>query len=78
MLEMKVFGTGCAKCDRLMANADEAAKRLGLDHRIEKVTDPDAIVDAGVMVTPALMVDGEIKVAGKAPSPDALQRLLAT
>jgi small redox-active disulfide protein 2 len=78
MLEMKVFGTGCAKCDRLMANADEALKRLGLDRRIEKVTDPDAIVDARVMVTSALMVDGEIKVAGKAPSPDALQRLLGS
>ena len=77
MLEIKVFGTGCAKCNRLAANAEEAASRLGATYRIEKVTDPGATTDAGVMVTPALMVDGEIKVAGKASSADELQRLLA-
>jgi protein-disulfide isomerase len=54
-----------------------AASRLGANYRIEKVTDPGLITDAGVMVTPALMVDGEIKVAGRTTSPDELLRLLA-
>lgn len=78
MLEIKVFGTGCAKCNRLTVNAEEAVTRLGVDYRIEKVTDPGAIADAGVMITPALMIDGVIKVAGKASSADDLQRLLAS
>jgi small redox-active disulfide protein 2 len=77
MLEIKVYGTGCAKCNRLAANAEVAARELGVAYRIEKITDADAIIDAGVMITPALVIDGQIKVAGKAPSPNELQDVLA-
>ena len=76
MVSLKVYGTGCAKCDRLEANADAAAKALGLDYTLEKITDRAAITDAGVLITPALMVDGVIRVSGKAPSPEELQAVL--
>ncbi len=76
MVEPKVYGTGCAKCNRLEANAEAAAKALGLDYTMEKITDRAAITDAGILVTPALAVDGEVKVAGKAPSPEELGPLL--
>ena len=76
MVVLKVYGTGCAKCVRLEANAEAAAKSLGLDYSIEKVTDRGAISAAGILFTPALTVDGEVKVAGKAPSPEELAPLL--
>ena len=76
MVSLKVYGTGCAKCNRLEANADEAAKALGLDYTLEKITDRAAITDAGILITPALMVDGVIKVSGKAPSAAELQAVL--
>ncbi len=76
MVELKIYGTGCAKCNRLEANAETAAKSLGLDYSIEKVTDRAAITEAGILVTPALTVDGTVKVAGKAPSPEELAPLL--
>ncbi len=77
MRDLKIYGTGCAKCNRLEANADAAAKSLGLDYHLEKITDPNAITDAGVLITPALVVDGRIVVSGKAPSAEELTPLLA-
>lgn len=77
MHDLKVYGTGCAKCNRLEANAKAAAEALGLDFQLEKITDRDRITEAGILVTPALVVDGEVKVAGKAPSADELQAILA-
>ncbi len=76
MRDLKIYGTGCAKCNRLEANAKAAADALGLDFELEKITDRDKITDAGILVTPALMVDGEVKVAGKAPSADDLKAVL--
>ena len=76
MRDLKIYGTGCAKCNRLEANAKAAADALGLDFELEKITDRDEITDAGILVTPALMVDGEVKVAGKAPSADDLKAVL--
>ena len=76
MVSIKVYGTGCAKCNRLEANADAAAKALGLDYTLEKITGRAAITDAGILITPALMVDGVIKVSGKAPSSEELQGVL--
>jgi len=77
MRDLKIYGTGCAKCNRLEANAKAAAEALGLDFELEKVTDRAGITDAGILVTPALMVDAEVKVAGKAPSADELKAMLA-
>ncbi|MCW8158182.1 thioredoxin family protein [Stutzerimonas stutzeri] len=75
-MKMTVYGSGCAKCQQLTSNAEAAAKRLGLEYEVEKVTDVNAIIEAGVMRTPALAVDDEILVEGKVPSSDELQQLL--
>jgi len=75
-MKLTVYGSSCAKCQQLTANAEAAARRLGLDFEVEKVTDVNAIIDAGVMRTPALAIDEEIVVEGKVPSSDELQQLL--
>ncbi|MDH2244153.1 thioredoxin family protein [Pseudomonas sp. GD03909] len=75
-MKLTVYGSGCAKCQQLTANAEAAARRLGLDFEVEKVTDVNAIIDAGVMRTPALAIEEEIVVEGKVPSSDELQQLL--
>ncbi|MCB1694838.1 MAG: TM0996/MTH895 family glutaredoxin-like protein [Pseudomonadales bacterium] len=76
-MKFTIYGSGCAKCQKLTANAEAAALALGLDYDIEKVTDVNGIVDAGVMHTPALAVNGEVVVEGKIPGPDEIKRLLA-
>ncbi|MFH1148360.1 MAG: thioredoxin family protein [Pseudomonadota bacterium] len=77
MKTIKILGTGCAKCKKLAEVADTAAKNLALDYEIEKVTDIAEIVGYGVMITPALVVDGQVKVAGKVPSVDEVKKMLA-
>ena len=76
-MKLQVLGTGCPKCKKLAANAEEAAKGLGLDVEIEKVTDIDKIIDFGVMSTPSLAIDGKIVVVGKVPSVEDIKKLLA-
>ena len=75
-MKLTVYGSGCAKCQQLTANAEAAARRLGLEYQLEKVTDVNAIIDAGIMRTPALAVDDDILIEGKVPSSDELQQLL--
>ena len=75
-MKIQILGTGCPKCAQLAANADEAAKAAGLDYELVKVTDINEIMKFGVMMTPALAVDGEVKVAGKVPSPEDIGKLL--
>ena len=75
-MKLTVYGSGCAKCQQLSANAEAAARRLGLEFEVEKVTDVNAIIDAGVMRTPALAVDEDIVVEGKVPSSNELEQLL--
>ena len=77
MKKIQILATGCPKCAKLAENAESAAKALGLEFDIEKVTDIGEIMTFGVMVTPALAVDGQVKVVGKVPSPEEIQRLLA-
>ena len=77
MKKIQILGTGCPKCAKLAENAESAAKALGLEFDIEKVTDIGEIMTFGVMVTPALAVDGQVKVVGKVPSPEEIKRLLA-
>jgi small redox-active disulfide protein 2 len=77
MKKIQILGTGCAKCQKLAAVVDEAAKALGLTYEIEKVTEIDRIMGFGVMFTPALVVDGVVKVAGKVPAIEDLKKLLA-
>lgn len=76
MKKIQILGTGCPKCTKLAENAEAAAKELGLDYDIEKITRLDEIMAFGVMVTPALAVDGKVKVVGKVPSPAQIQRML--
>jgi small redox-active disulfide protein 2 len=77
MVDVKILGSGCAKCVKLAENAEAAAKELGLDYSVEKVTDQNAIIDAGVLITPALMIEGEIRSSGKILSAEQIKQLLS-
>jgi small redox-active disulfide protein 2 len=77
MKKIQILGTGCPKCKKLAENAETAAKELGLDYEMEKVTDLNAIMAFGVMMTPALAVDGVVKAVGKVPEPAEIVKLLA-
>ena len=77
MVDIKILGSGCAKCVKLAENAETAAKELGLDYSVEKVTDQNAIIDAGVLMTPALMVEGEIRSSGKILSAEQIKSFLS-
>jgi len=77
MKKLQILGTGCPKCRKLAENTEAAAKALGIEYAIEKVTDINDIMKFGVMMTPALAVDGVVKVVGKVPDPDAIKALLA-
>ena len=76
MKKIQILGTGCPKCKKLAENAETAAKELGIEFEIEKVTDINEIMKFGAMMTPALAVDGEVKVVGKVSSPDDIKRML--
>lgn len=76
MKMIQVVGPGCAKCQKLYEHAKKAAEQLGIDFDIEKVTELDAILALGVVTTPALIVDGQIKVAGRVPSADQIKAVL--
>ncbi len=77
MKKLQILGTGCPKCRKLAANTQAAAGELGLEYELEKVTRVSEITKMGVMMTPALVVDGEIKVAGSVPDVDEIKQLLA-
>ena len=68
MKKIQILGTGCPKCKKLTENAEIAAKELGITYEIEKVTDINDILNFGVMMTPGLAVDGEVKMSGKVAS----------
>jgi small redox-active disulfide protein 2 len=73
---VQVLGPGCAKCEKLKHNAEEAVKQSGVEATVEKITDINVITGFGVMMTPALAVDGQVKLVGKVASPDEIQKLL--
>ena len=77
MKEIKVLGPGCPKCIELMKQVEQAAQELSLDCNIEKVSDIVEITNYGVMMTPALIVDGETKMSGKVPSLDDIKTMLS-
>ena len=76
MKKVQILGTGCPKCKKLTENADTAAKELGIEYEIEKVSDINDIINFGVMMTPGLAVDGEVKVAGKVVSIEEIKELI--
>ncbi len=75
-MEIKVLGTGCAKCKALEKATKEAIEKTGIDATITKVEDIVEIMQFGVMTTPALVVDGEIAIKGKVPTVDEISKLL--
>jgi small redox-active disulfide protein 2 len=75
-VKIQVLGTGCPKCKKMAENAEAAARELGIEHEVEKVTDISAIMKFGIMTTPGLAVDGNVKVAGRVPSVEEIKRLL--
>lgn len=77
MRKLQILGTGCPKCIKLAQNAEAAAKSAGIEYTLEKVTDLQQIMTFGVMTTPALVVDGQVKVVGKVPDPAAIKAMLA-
>jgi len=77
MKTLQILGSGCANCMRLAHNTEAAAKELGMEFTIEKVTNYEAIVRAGVMKTPALVVDGQVKLYGRVPNVDEIKAILA-
>ena len=76
MKKIQILGTGCPKCKKLAENAEAAAKDLGIEYSLEKVTQINEIMKFGVMMTPALVVDGKVKIVGKVPSPDDIKKLI--
>ncbi|GAB4109868.1 MAG: thioredoxin family protein [Acidobacteriota bacterium] len=77
MKKIGILGPGCARCKQLSENAEEAARQLGLAYELEKVTELDRILESGIMMTPALVVDGEVKVFGRVPSVAEVKSLLS-
>ena len=74
---IQVLGPGCSKCIKLKENAEAAVQQAGIEATVEKVTDINQMMNFGVMMTPALVIDGEVKSVGKVLSPDDIQKLLA-
>ena len=75
-MKIQILGTGCPKCKKLAENAEAAAKQAGIQYEMEKVTDITKIMAFGVMMTPALAVDGVVKVVGKVPSTEEIAKFL--
>jgi small redox-active disulfide protein 2 len=74
--KIQILGTGCPKCKKLVENAEIAAKDLGIEYSLEKVTEISEIMKFGVMMTPALAIDGQVKSVGKVISPDEIKKML--
>jgi small redox-active disulfide protein 2 len=76
MKKIQILGTGCPKCKKLAENTELAAKDLGIEYTLEKITQLNDIMKFGVMLTPALAIDGQVKIVGKVASPDEIKKLL--
>ena len=75
-MKIQILGPGCAKCNQLAESAEKAAKELGLDYELVKVSDFNEIMSFGVMMTPALAVDGEVKSIGSVPTYEQIKKML--
>ena len=76
MKKIQILGTGCPKCKKLAENAEMAAKELGMEYELEKVTKINDIMKFGVMMTPGLAIDGKVKIVGKVASVEELKEIL--
>jgi small redox-active disulfide protein 2 len=77
-MKIQILGSGCPKCRALAENARQAAAQAGIEVEIEKVTDTDRIMEMGVLFTPGLAIDGEVKSAGKLLSSGEIAEFLGT
>ncbi|MCX5786515.1 MAG: thioredoxin family protein [Elusimicrobia bacterium] len=77
MVKIQILGMGCAKCNKLYAAAEAAAKDLGIEYEMEKIDDIDRITEMGVMMTPALAVNSEVKFAGRVPPAADLKKIIS-
>ena len=68
MKKILILGTGCMKCEKLYEMVNQAVRELGVEYEVEKITDLNKITEYGIALTPALVVDGEVKLAGKLPT----------
>lgn len=76
MMKFTIYGKGCSKCEKLTEYAQQAAEELGLAFELEKITDTNAIIDAGVLRTPALALNDEVVIEGSIASVAAIKKLL--
>jgi small redox-active disulfide protein 2 len=76
MVRIEVMGTGCAKCSRMYANVLEAVRQLSTGADVVKVEDINAIVDRGVMLTPALFIDGVLRAEGRIPCVEEIMEMI--
>jgi small redox-active disulfide protein 2 len=77
MKKVQILGTGCPKCKKLFEAAQQAVKELGVEAEVTKVEDINEIMKFNVMMTPALAVDGEVKVVGRVPHPEEIRKMIA-
>ena len=75
-MKIEILGMGCPKCKMLYENAQAAVKEAGVKAEVVKVEDMDKITGYGVMMTPALVIDGEVKTSGRIPSPEEIKKWL--
>ena len=75
-MKIEIFGPGCSRCKKLEENAREAVKKMKVKADIAKVTDMDKIIECGVMMTPALVIDGEVMSSGRIPEVEEIEKWL--
>ncbi|MDY6843432.1 MAG: thioredoxin family protein [Thermodesulfobacteriota bacterium] len=76
-MKIEVLGSGCAKCKKLAENAKDAVEMLGIEAEIIKIEDLNKIMNYGVMITPGLALDGEVKSTGKVLSVEAIKKMIS-
>lgn len=76
-MKIEVLGMGCPKCKKLFENAQLAVKELNATAEVVKVEDMQKIMDYGIMTTPAIVIDGEVKAAGRIPVPDEIKKWIS-
>ena len=77
-MKIEILGPGCARCETLAERAKAAADKLGIDYELCKVTELAEMMNRGIMATPALVIDGQVKIAGKVPSEEELTAILTS
>lgn len=76
-MKLRIYGVGCANCEMFEKNVKEAINDLGIDAKIEKIEDMDAILESGITALPALAIDGKIKIMGRVASKEEIKNLLS-